>query len=78
MERDNEGYDGPQGCSEEAVSDSHGYNSEVRVDERESEDAMTDQGDNDGDKDEGDVTAHTVNHVTNDGCDEGRHQIHQT
>ena len=73
MQGYNESDHGPEGSRQQAVTDAHGNDAEVGVAGGESENAVTEEGDDDGEKDEGDVAPDTVDQVANDRCDECRH-----
>ena len=63
MKRNNKRHYRPQRRRQQTVPDAHGDDPEVRVDGGEAEDAVADQGEDDGREDEADVAAHAVDHV---------------
>jgi len=62
--------DGPQSGCKEAEPNAHGHDGEVRVDATKAENAVTDEGDDDGGEDEQNVPSDPVNDVADEGGDE--------
>ena len=77
MKRNDKGHNRPQRRRQQTVPDAHGDDPEVRVDGREAEDAVADQGQDDGREDEGDVAAHAVYHVPDDRREKRGQQVDQ-